>query len=225
MNGLAEIMSKNLPKYILILALILLAAFMMSIVWPELRPELIDLEEERPFSRAEESISEVSVDTIEASMKSTGSSPRDSIFEFPVYITGAVNKPGLYYVKEGAILADIVSLAGGLHSEAALDYINLARVLFAHEMTRIPYIEEIQDDEKPPLQEGEARISESLSLVNINEAGEDLLSTLPGIGISTAKAIISWRDENGPFASIEDIMQVSGIKEARFNQIKDLITV
>jgi len=63
------------------------------------------------------------------------------------------------------------------------------------------------------------------SLVNINTAGVDELNTLPGVGEATAKAIISFREKNGPFSKIEDIMQVPGIKQGRFEKIKDFITV
>lgn len=230
MNNLFSLMRKFAPKYLLGFALILLAALIMSIIWPELRPELIDVESKGSESlAANKAVLEAEADPdISAAGDVTMTSAQATQRDFPVYLTGAIAKPGIYYLKVGAIMAEAVDLAGGLTDEAAADYVNLARVLAPHEMLRIPSRDEIDSGNIPPLEvsEGQVRGSDSKAeLININEADEDLLCTLPGVGSATAKSIIAWRQEHGSFANISDIMQVSGIKEARFNQIKDLITI
>ncbi len=230
MKNLFGLMRKFAPKYLLALALILLAALIMSIIWPELRPELIDVESKGSECSAAGSLTgavEVDPDAF-AGDDVTTTSALATQGDFPVYLTGAVAKPGIYYLRDGAIMADAVNLAGGLTDEAAADYVNLARVLSPHEMLRIPTQDEIDSGNipLPEISEVQARRSDPKSeLVNINEADEDLLCTLPGVGIATAKSIIAWREEHGSFANIAEIMHVPGIKEARFNQIKDLIMV
>lgn len=223
-------LQQSAPKYILALTLILMAALIMSLVWPELRPELINIEGGTVVSSAELDAT-VSGDTsvnessgIEADEKST---TREKHQSFPIYLTGAVIRPGIYYLEEGDIMADAVSLAGGLAEDAASDHVNLAMALSPNDMLRIPFLDEIAAGSIPTLpDERNKDDSEEVSPgpVNINQADVQMLCTLPGIGEATAKAIVAWREEHGLFNTIEDIMQVSGIKEARFNQIKALIS-
>lgn len=149
-----------------------------------------------------------------------------------VHVIGAVPRPGLYEFAEGARVQDAIDAAGGLLSSANIDTVNLAALLEDGQQLNIPY----RDGEEPEAVEAaipelpgesaaEAPPAEELSLININTATVEELDSLPGIGPTIAQRIIDYRDENGPFDVIEDIMNVSGVGPSTFDQIKDLITV
>jgi len=141
-----------------------------------------------------------------------------------VHITGAVPRPGVYALPEGARVQDIISAAGGFLAEADKENINLARILEDGEMLDIPYAEGFSPVIPTPIQDIILPGSDS-DLININTASSFELESLPGIGPTTAGKIITYRDENGPFVSIEDIINVSGIGPGTYERIKDLITV
>ncbi|MDD2213585.1 MAG: ComEA family DNA-binding protein [Oscillospiraceae bacterium] len=154
-----------------------------------------------------------------------------------VHISGAVQFPGVYSIASDSVLNDLVTAAGGLCENAAADYVNLAMLLQDHSLVRIPFMDEVTAAKPPgdllaqssatalasaePSQAGTAG-SES-QLIDINSAGWEELTALPGIGESYARAIVKNREAYGPFASPEDIMRVTGIKEKKYEQIKDLI--
>ena len=139
-----------------------------------------------------------------------------------VHITGAVPRPGVYALPEGARVQDAISAAGGFLADADKTGINLARVLEDGEQIDIPYGEGASIVIPTP---GVEVIISSSELININTASQFELESLPGIGPTTAQAIIAHREENGPFATIEDIVDVPGIGSGTFERIKDLITV
>lgn len=141
-----------------------------------------------------------------------------------VHITGAVPRPGVYALPEGARVQDIISAAGGFLAEADKETINLARVLEDGELLEIPYAEGFSPIIPTPIQNIIVPGSDS-DLININTASSLELETLPGIGPTNAGRIITYREENGPFLSIEDIINVSGIGPGTYERIKDLITV
>ncbi len=133
-----------------------------------------------------------------------------------VYVCGAVERPGVVELARGSRAEAGVAAAGGMREDADPDYVNLAAVLADGEKLYIPTKEEGVS----------LRQRESASpLVNINTADSGTLCTLPGIGESRAADIISYREANGGFSSIEEIMNVPGIKDNAFQKIKDLITV
>ena len=141
----------------------------------------------------------------------------------PVYLVGEVAHPGIYQVGRGTYLYELVETAGGLTPRAAADQTNLVYKIEESQLLRIPSVEEAA----APDFSGSAALSPSGSAVpfiNINSAGESELDELPGIGPSTARAIIAFRENNGPFAAIEEIMNVPGIKQSRFEAIRDVIT-
>lgn len=152
-----------------------------------------------------------------------------------VHVCGAVNVPGVYELKEGSRVIDAVLASGGFAQDADEAYVNLATVLTDGDKVRIPTKEEVAEmsqQEKTAVDtgvisaEGLKNSQQQLSdKVNINTAGKDELCTLPGIGQTRAESIIAYRNANGDFLQIEDIMQVSGIKESSFQKIKDKITV
>jgi competence protein ComEA len=146
-----------------------------------------------------------------------------------VHVIGAVPRPGLYEFAEGARVQDAIDAAGGMLAEANVDALNLAALLEDGQRLVIPYQDGSVPTEGPAPPElpasTEAPTNDSnVELVNINTASLDDLNALPGIGPTTAQKIIDYRDENGEFSTIEDIMNVSGIGPATFEDIKDLIT-
>lgn len=136
-----------------------------------------------------------------------------------VDVKGAVEHPGVYKLVKDSRLFQVIEMAGGLTSDADGNAINFSIILADQDVFYIPTTEEgfpnvtIIDD------------STVGGVININVANMEALETLPGIGPATAQNIIDYRDENGPFGTIEDIMNVSGIGESTFNEIKDHITV
>lgn len=139
-----------------------------------------------------------------------------------VYITGAVPRPGVYALPKNARVQDAISAAGGFLAEAEKSEINLAALLEDGEKLDIPYIEGASPVLATP---GPTVVSATTELVNINTASLEELDTLPGIGPTTAQNIIDYREQNGPFVSIEDIVNVSGIGPVSYERFKDLITV
>ncbi len=139
-----------------------------------------------------------------------------------VYITGAVPRQGVYALPKDARVQDAISAAGGFLAEADKSQINLAALLEDGEKLDIPYIEGASPVIGTPVPSAVASTAE---LVNINTASADQLDTLPGIGPTTAQKIIDYREQNGPFVSTQDIINVPGIGPGTYERIKDLITV
>jgi len=139
-----------------------------------------------------------------------------------VQISGAVPRPGVYALPDGARVQDVISAAGGFLAEADKEFINLARVLEDGERLDIPYGEGFS----PIIPTAVVEIIPANSeLININTATSFELEALPGIGPTIAGKIVAYREENGFFQSIEEIENVSGIGPVLFDRIKDLITV
>ena len=137
-----------------------------------------------------------------------------------VFISGCVNNPDVYTLKKGSIIKDAVEMAGGFSENACRDYVNLAKKLESGEHIIIPSQDEAES--LNPVQVEDA--PSSSSLVNINKASKEELMSLPGIGERKAEAIIKYRNSKS-FSNIEDIMNISGIKEAAFSKIKDKICI
>ena len=163
-----------------------------------------------------------------------------------VDICGAVANPGVYELDEGSRIFQAVDAAGGYLPEAAQNYLNKARSLMDGQQIYVPTEEEIAEHleaiaAKAPeaLQGSEsqdagnverpesstAEESGSDLVINLNTADTSQLCTLSGIGQSKAEAIIAYREEHGGFTSVEEIMNVEGIKEGTFSKIKDKISV
>ncbi len=140
-----------------------------------------------------------------------------------VHIGGQVKKPGVYHVSEGTRLFQLIELAGGTKKNAYQKGINLAETVVDGQSIYIPSKSEYKvSNSESDLKNTELETSNKL---NINTATEEELTSLPGIGESKAITIISYREENGDFKSIEDIKNVSGIGNATFANIKDLIRI
>lgn len=145
-----------------------------------------------------------------------------------IHIAGAVVRPGVYELEDGSRVADAVEVAGGFVAEADKNALNLAEFLKDGERLDIPYVAGFVPEEDQGfvvITEGTPSPLAGDELVNINTASIDELDKLPGIGQTTAAKIIEYRTANGPFATIEDIINVSGIGISTYEEIKDLITV
>ena len=146
-----------------------------------------------------------------------------------VHIDGEVVTPGIISLKAGSRIADAIQACGGTTDISDISKINLAYELKDGQKVYIPSIYDVEDVEYIQNDAGNNVIipdtSSSSALVNINSATQAELETLPGIGPSTAAKIIDYRNKNGDFKNIEDIMNVSGIGESKFNNIKDYICI
>jgi competence protein ComEA len=135
-----------------------------------------------------------------------------------VYVSGAVEHPDVYTLPPGSIVKDAIVAAGGAAADADLDAVNLALPLSDALQVHVPRQGEASHPR--PLQ---GSPSPGGSQVDLNTAGAAELETLPGIGPALAQRIVDYRQTHGPFQTIEDIMQVSGIGPATFDKIKALI--
>lgn len=143
-----------------------------------------------------------------------------------VYVVGEVNTPGVYCLSAGAMVAEAIEAAGGFTEQGDREAVNLVSVLRENTMIKVPPQGESENEGTWLIPESASgQVSVSSGKININTAGPDALCTLSGIGESTAEKIISYREANGPFASIEDIMKVPGIKESKFAAIAEDICV
>ena len=160
-----------------------------------------------------------------------------------VHICGAVSAPGVYELPAGSRIIDAVEAGGGFLPEAEEACCNLAEEIVdgcqIYIMTKSESCADGQTEKKAGIQTSPDSDMQTTDrnvrsnsapalengLVNLNTADIAALMTLPGIGESRAKAIISYREQHGAFAKIEDIMKISGIKQAAFSKIKDKITV
>lgn len=146
-------------------------------------------------------------------------------------IKGAVMYPGVYSFEEGARVMDLIYKAGGASEEAAMEAINQALLIQDQMSLTVPTIHEWETQQELsdmattfPMSEDDVGTQET-NLVNINTADKQQLETLPGIGPKKAEAILLYRDENGSFQTIEEIMAISGIGEKTFEQLAPLIQV
>lgn len=138
--------------------------------------------------------------------------------ELYVHVLGAVAQPGLYVLDPDARLVDVVAAAGGTTEVADLTAINLARVLEDGEQIVVPVVgasEAVAPGTVAPADDG----------IDLNTADQAALETLPGIGPALAGRIIAWRDENGGFRSVDDLLAVPGIGEKLLAGLRDGVSV
>ena len=168
--------------------------------------------------------------------------------EIYVDVSGAVVSPGVYCLDAGSRIFQAIEAAGGCTTEAAPVWLNQAAELSDGQKVYVPTVQEAEDAAAEngaggnagylwdlgtqsavtgQTSEGTGQVSEDTGTgkVNINTADKELLTTLPGVGSSKADAILAYRQEQGGFSSIEEIMNVEGIKEGVFARIKDRISV
>ncbi|MCA9978213.1 MAG: helix-hairpin-helix domain-containing protein, partial [Anaerolineales bacterium] len=150
-----------------------------------------------------------------------------------VYVNGQVIAPNVYELPPDSRVGDAIEAAGGWADEANTAVVNLAQPLADGMQIYVPSEAEVVEILPPVVSEPDSftRSGDSIDvtntggLVNINTAGLEELDALPGIGPSTAQKILDFREEYGRFNTIEELMNVSGIGEAKFGSVKELITV
>ena len=135
-------------------------------------------------------------------------------------VKGAVKLPGVYEVKEGERVIDILAKAGGLTDKADQAKVNFSMYVTDEMVVYIPKVGEVEQPDLVP-----SGTNQKETMVNINKADQSELETLPGIGPSKSMAIIEYRNTNGPYQTIEDIQSVSGFGEKTFEKLKDKISV
>jgi competence protein ComEA len=138
--------------------------------------------------------------------------------QLTVHVAGAVRNPGVVRIEEGRRVIDAIEQAGGPLPEADLDTLNLAQVVQDGQKINVP-------------RQGEAAAASSgggdqaSPKVNINMAGEAELQKLPGIGPTLAERIINYREKKGGFKNVEELKQVSGIGEKKFEELRDYVEI
>ena len=218
------------------------------LVEPERAAVMSDQSEEAGDTCSTSETSDVAGETTESAEAAEDTTAKEDTQIPPqtvmVHVCGAVLCEGVYELPSGSRVVDAVRAAGGFSEEADSEYVNQALVLSDGVKVRIPTLEETTSFG----QSGDVALDTSIEQgsdtagisgmydnsssqsaeggkVNINTADEAQLCTIPGIGPGRAKNIITYRQENGRFGTIEDIMKVSGIKDKFFTKIKDHITV
>ena len=142
--------------------------------------------------------------------------------EIFVDVCGAVNHPGVYEMSSDSRVFQAIEAAGGMREDASgisVNQVYVPTVQEVEERNLTPVVSEIQDGQTG------TEMDAGTGLVNLNTADIQTLKTLSGIGDSKAQAILAYREEHGGFSSIEEVMQVPGIKESIFSKIKDKIEV
>lgn len=151
-----------------------------------------------------------------------------------VHVHGQVASPGLFELPEGSRVVDVVAAAGGFTADADQAAVNLARVLVDGEQLRVPAVGEVVDgasaDGGPGGGAGSggggaAGTAGVDGVVDLNLADDAALQTLPGVGPATAAAILAWRDENGRFRSVDDLLGVPGIGPKTLEKLRDRVRV
>lgn len=141
-----------------------------------------------------------------------------------VEVRGEVEKPGIYSLPTGARLQDAVNASGGFTSEADLSQVNLAERLQDGEIVFVGGVAQLQATSENTSADNSAPSGAS-GKVNINTATIAELDTLPGVGEVTAKRIIEFRETQGPYRSIDDLVHVQGISTKTISKLRDLVTV
>ena len=174
---------------------------------------------------------------IQVTVQDTAPATFETVRLISVYICGEVRNPGIYEAPRGVMLNDIIEDAGGLTENASVNNINLVYQITGNMSIYIPSEDEIKNGFTGGdiirqdgvyvwgnSSGGSSDPGESTLMVNINTAALDELKSLPGIGEVTAQAIIDYRNTT-PFSAIENIKNVTGIGDSKFNRIKDYICV
>lgn len=186
------------------------------------------------YSYTKENIEYEELSVINQTNTKNSEETENEINKIKVHISGAVEKEGVIELESNSRIADLIEKAGGIKQNAYMKEVNLASKLEDGEKVYIPTKEEYEKDQKQETatnmvtsnkQELMTGNKQSSSKININTATQEQLDNLPGVGASTAQKIINYRKENGKFKKKEDLKNVSGIGDSKYNQLKDLIEI
>lgn len=222
-------MQDNVKKMKILAALLLLAAFFAAGCGRESEDDGLDELQAQPAGETDTDAGEFSVNRgedpdIPKESPEDVAQPEKAIC---VFVCGEVASPGVYELALDSRVYQAVEAAGGLLGTAAGDYVNQAERITDGQRIYIPSLEEVAEG-TAELAAGGGNMSgaqDSGGKVNLNTAGKEELMTLTGIGEKKAEAILSYRDANGGFRSIDELMQVEGIKEGTFEKIKEDIII
>ncbi len=146
----------------------------------------------------------------------------DDPVELVVHVVGAIRSPGLVRLPAQSRVSDAVDAAGGALPAADVNRLNLAAPVVDGMQIRVPLVDEPETDPLIVTPEGPAATPSGP--IDVNAASAERLQDLPGVGPATAAAIIAWRDDNGPFVVVDDLLAVPGIGPAKLAAIRDLVT-
>lgn len=208
-------------KLVLLLGCLLILGFVLRFVLPE--------QESLQITRGSEEVEEAPSLSGNLHGEETGqgnfSSEATKTKTIEVHVAGAVARAGVYLLEEGSRVYQAVEKAGGALEDADLERVNLAQPLYDGQQIIIPrQLQGGASGDETGLNPSESGSSQS-GKININLATQSQLETLPGIGSVKARGIIKYREENGYFSSIEDLLKVSGIGEKTLEGIRELITI
>lgn len=209
-------------------ALIVVATLGLSglVFWWSLRPEpRSPIEDSIPVITFDASIPRSGGDEDLGGGASTSGGAADSDAPMVVHVAGAVQAPGVFVLRSGDRVIDAVDAAGGALPEADLSMVNLAATLIDGSQIRIPVVGEAPIVPLAPVAPGFGDGSGSTSLVDLNRATAAELETLTGVGPATAQAILTWRSEQGPFVTAEQLLDVPGIGPVKFAAMADQVVV
>ena len=199
------------------------AAFLLGVIGAAQEPVLIERAATSEAQRMEAESDDADEERVEAGAD-TGAEG-DEIETVVVDVGGAVIEPGVVELDAGSRVADAIEAAGGLAIDADCTTLNQAQLLQDGQKVYVPKEGEIDASgalvDSSTQEVGQA----ATTFVNINTATLEELDALPGVGPATAQAIIDDREANGPFASEEDIMRVSGIGEKKYEKLKGSICI
>ena len=211
-----------------------------QLVLKEVSEEWLSAEQQIPQEDTTEEQNEVKLQSTREQNEPAEEPEPQSIY---VHVCGAVVNPSVYELPAGSRVYEAVQIAGGFTEDADESYVNQAQTLSDGVKLVIPTIEQTQAmitenaevdlvgivGEQDGVQGNSASMQDSAASsddkININTASEEELCNIPGIGATRAAAIVAYRQEKGGFSAIEDIMNVSGIKEGTYEKIKDSIKV
>ena len=158
----------------------------------------------------------VDVVAIDPAASDTGTGDAVAAQVLYVHVSGAVNAPGLYILDTDARVLDAIAAAEGFRDDADDDAVNLARPLSDGEQLVVPVVGAAP---------AEAQVAAGDGRINLNTADEAALDTLPRIGPALAARIIEWRDANGRFTTVEDLLAVPGFGDKMLESLRALVTV
>jgi competence protein ComEA len=179
-----------------------------------------------PSSRAEDQLpfASRSTSTVVASIGTSVAAPPTTIASsIVVYVAGAVAAPGVYTLDAAARVTDAVAAAGGAALDADLGVVNLAALVVDGERIYVPKVGETV----PAVIGSAGAVDDTTSAgpVNVNSATADQLDVLPGVGPTTAAAIVAHREQHGPFQTVEQLGDVRGIGPVKLDALRGLVTV
>lgn len=175
-----------------------------------------------PAAQPADELTLAALDELEAPPPAAPTAPAPD--DLVVYVSGAVAAPDVYRLPAGARVMDAVVAAGGLAGDAAGEDVNLAATLSDAQHVHVPRLGDAPAAQGATDTGGDGQASQS-GLIDLNRAGAVDLEELPGVGQSIAERIVAYREQQGPFQSVEDLQSVTGIGEKLFAKISPLVTV